>query len=247
MQRKLEICAGDYASAVAALRGGADRIELCSGLSEGGITPSLALIEKAVELERIKVHVLIRPRPGDFLYTHDECAIIIRDIRLAVEAGADGVVVGCLTPDGQVDADMLSSFVAAAGGRNVTFHRAFDVCKSPLQALQTIADCGCNRILTSGQAATATQGIPMIKELVRVSPANITIMAGSGVNPSNALAILREAGVAELHASARTVHPSLMHYRHQGVAMGTPGSDEYSIQQTSEDLVKALKEKLEQA
>lgn len=246
MKRNLEICAGDYASAVAALKGGAGRIELCSGLSEGGITPSLGLIEKAVALNGIKVHVLIRPRPGDFLYTTDECDLIIRDIRLAVDAGADGVVVGCLTPDGQVDADMLSSFVAAACGRNVTFHRAFDVCKSPLQALRTIASCGCNRILTSGQATTAMQGIPMIKELVRISPAGVTIMAGCGVNPSNALTIMRETGVAELHASARTLHPSLMQYRHQGVSMGKPGSDEYSIQQTSEDVVRALKEKFEE-
>lgn len=244
MRRTLEICAGDYASAVAANVGGADRIELCSGLGEGGLTPSMALIEQAVAIPDLNVHVLIRPRAGDFLYSDVECDIMVRDIELAVAAGADGVVVGCLKENGDVDRDMLVRFVDAAAGKSVTFHRAFDVCRNPLEAINAVADCGCNRLLTSGQAATAKQGISLLRQLVEVSGARIAIMAGCGVNPTNARAILEGSGVSELHASARVRRPSLMRYRYGGVAMGKDGADEYAIEETSVEIVRKLKDEM---
>lgn len=241
MHKNLEICAGDYVSALAASKGGADRIELCSGLGEGGLTPSLALIEESIKLQNIKVHVLIRPRPGDFLYSDEECDIMVRDIELAIKAGADGVVVGCLRPDGEIDPVKLSMFVQAAKGKSVTFHRAFDVCKNPFEAVKIIEDCGCNRILTSGQASTAEEGIPVLRELAKTSGDKLTIMAGCGVTPGNALRILEESGVREIHASARMKRPSLMEYRHKGVSMGKTDYDEYSIAETSEDIVRQLR------
>lgn len=236
----LEICAGSWDSVLAARNGGADRVELCSGLAEGGVTPSLGLIRAACRLDGLKVHVLIRPRGGDFLYTETEVALMEDDIRSAIDAGADGVVVGSLTPDGDVDTLQLRRWVAAAGGRNVTFHRAFDLCRQPEQALQDIADCGCNRLLTSGQADKAINGLPLLAQLVAQAGDRLSIMPGSGVNAANAVSILTATGAHELHASARRTVMSQMRFRHGGVSMGQP-ADEYTRLETHPDEVRAIR------
>lgn len=257
LNRYLEVCCGSIQSVHRAVQGGAYRVELCSGLAEGGITPSLALIEAALKVRGIRHHVLIRPRSGDFLYDDEEQDIIVRDILLARRAGADGVVVGALTPDGDVDVSACRRFVEAAVGQgddcygidcrqlrpvSLTFHRAFDVCRQPFHALEELVSLGFHRILTSGQASNAMDGIPLLKDLVGQAAGRIIIMPGCGVNVGNAARILDATGAQEIHASLRAVQPSAMRYRHAGVSMGTPGTDEYATMETSVESVRAVVE-----
>lgn len=237
---KLEICCGSYHSALVARDAGAHRIELCSGLGEGGLTPSLGLVRAVCALKGIVHHVLIRPRGGDFLYSEAEKHIILDDIASCISAGADGVVVGALKSDGEVDVDFLQQCMDAAAGHSVTFHRAFDLCAHPHRALQQIAEAGCSRLLTSGQAATAQEGIPMLKQLVEEAPSTLSIMPGCGVNAANAFHILNETGATEIHASARKLMKSHMKFRHGGVSMGKAGEDEYATLETSADSVHAI-------
>ncbi|MCC8071053.1 MAG: copper homeostasis protein CutC [Bacteroidales bacterium] len=237
----LEVCAGDIDSVKAAAEGGAARVELCSGLAEGGVTPSIGLIRQALKVPGIKVHVLIRPRGGDFLYTTEEVDCMVDDIREAVKAGVHGVVIGALDPDGNVDREACRRMVEAAGKDvNITFHRAFDLCRAPLEALEDVIALGCNRILTSGCAASALEGVDMLRSLVEKADGRLTILAGGGVSPDNARKIAESAGVKELHASARHTIGSPMRYRHEGVSMGTPGTDEYARKVTSPALVSAI-------
>lgn len=242
--KKLEICCGSYYSAQVAQKAGAYRVELCSGLGEGGLTPSLGLVRAVCALDGLVHHVLIRPRGGDFLYTEAEKRIILDDIAACIDAGADGVVVGALDADGQVDLDFLHECVKQADGRSVTFHRAFDLCADPFRALQEIADAGCNRLLTSGQASTAEAGIPVLRRLVQEAPSSLAIMPGCGVNAANAARILSQTGATDIHASARQPLPSLMRFRHQGVSMGKADADEYATLETSPESVKAILEAL---
>lgn len=241
----LEICCGSYVSAMAAKQAGAQRVELCSGLSEGGLTPSIGLIRAVCAIPGIVHHVLIRPRSGDFLYSIAEKDIIISDITAAVDAGADGVVVGALTADGAIDVPFLHDCVKAAQGRNVTFHRAFDLCASPFESICQIADAGCSRILTSGLAATAQAGIPMLCRLTDAAPDGLSIMAGCGVNAGNVARIIRETGVREVHASARVGMPSLMRFCREGVNMGRAGDNEYATLETSVEVVRQLLEQIQ--
>lgn len=236
---QLEVCVGTLRSACAARDGGAQRVELCSGLGEGGLTPSAGLIRQVVALG-IPVQVLIRPRGGDFLYTPAEVSIMEYDVRQAVALGAHGVVIGALTREGDVDVDVCQRLVAAAQGHSVTFHRAFDVCRHPQQALEDIIRLGCDRILTSGQAANAMEGIPMLCQLVQWAQGRICIMPGCGVTADNGRHILQQTGAHEIHASLRHRVSSQMTYRHPGVSMGAAGSDEYSLLETSQQLVQAL-------
>lgn len=241
---KLEICTGSYNSIKAAQEGGAQRIEICSGLDEGGLTPSAGLIKAACKLENIDKHVLIRPRGGDFLYNNEEKAIIIDDILWAKDLGVDGVVVGALKADGNIDSQFLKECVRAANGLHVTFHRAFDLCSDPFTALEIIKDAGCDRILTSGQASTAEIGIPVLRELVNKAGNDIIIMPGCRVSPANALKILKETGANEIHASARSVVRSKMQFRLDGVEMGKSDVDEYSIKETDQNIVKQISEQI---
>lgn len=240
MSKILEICAGSVQSVVAARDGGATRVELCSALEIGGITPSTGLISEARNVEGIALHVLIRPRGGDFMYSEDEVACMEHDIAVARQHGADGVVIGALTANGDIDMPTCQRLMRAAQGIHVTFHRAFDVCRNPLQALEDIISLGCDRLLTSGQAATAEKGTAMLQELVKASAGRIVIMPGCGVNASNAAHILTASGATEIHASARTEIGSNMIYRHSGVSMGTPGNDEYSRKETDAHQVAAI-------
>lgn len=236
----LEVCAGDLESVIAAAQGGASRVELCSALGEGGITPSIGFLRKALEVEAVKVHVLIRPRGGDFLYSDDEISCMTDDIISARHAGAHGVVIGALTPDGDIDIKACRKMIDAAEGISITFHRAFDLCKDPLKALDEIIELGCDRLLTSGQAATALQGAPLLRKLVERAGNDLIILAGGGVTPENAGEILTLSGTNELHASARKTIKSHMRYRKEGVPMGAPGSDEYSRKVTSSEIVAEI-------
>lgn len=199
---RLEVCCADLESVRAAVEGGAHRIELCQALGLDGLTPSAGMIESAVDMG-IPVQVLIRPREGNFVYSKDEVSCMQRDIRQARKLGAAGVVIGALKPDGSIDEETISSLVCEAEDLSITFHRAFDVCARPVEALEQIISLGCHRLLTSGQAPTAEQGIPLLKKLVEQSAGRIIIMPGAGVNPQNARRILSETGACEIHGSLR--------------------------------------------
>lgn len=242
MKRALEVCAGSVQSVIAARDGGATRVELCSALEIGGITPSAGLMREARKVNDIALHVLIRPRGGDFLYDEQETECMVQDIITAKECGADGVVIGALTADGEIDTALCSRLTAAAQGMNITFHRAFDMCRDPYKALEEIIALGCNRILTSGQAATAEAGIETIKKLVALADGRISIMPGCGVNANNAAKILDATGACEIHASARKSVGSAMRFRHSGVSMGNPENDEFARKETDSNEVKAIVE-----
>lgn len=250
MPYTLEICAGSFDSALAALAGGAQRIELCAALSEGGLTPSAGLIERATsQLKPLVVNVLIRPRTGDFLYTEAEKEIIETDLRMAGKLGADGVVVGALTADGFFDSEFmkLCAHLAHDAGMSITCHRAFDMCRDPEQALEQLINWGYDRVLTSGQAASAREGTSLLARLVKQARERIHIMPGAGVNAGNAAEIVRLTGAREIHASARRPFASHMTYRHEGVSMGAPEADEFMRLETSEESVRAIINALREA
>lgn len=205
----LEVCCADLTSLRAAINGGADRVELCQALQLDGLTPSTGMIETALE-SGIRVHVLIRPREGGFVYSGLEVECMLRDIRHARMIGAHGVVIGALTPSGDVDETACQRLVSEARGMSITFHRAFDVCRNPMEALHTIHSLGCDRILTSGQARSVMEGIPLLRELVKEaetlsqeSGRHISIMPGCGVTADNAAHILSATGACEIHGSLR--------------------------------------------
>lgn len=214
----IEVCASTLQSCLAALESGADRVELCSALAEGGVTPSYALIKAACALEGLRVHVLIRPRGGDFCYSQAEVALMCEDIRCCRRLGAQGVVIGALTPEGELDAEAIRPLILAATEPidaaptptsahplTLVFHRAFDCCRDPKSALEQLVAWGFDTVLTSGQAATAPEGAALLTSLVHQAAGRIHIMAGSGINPSNAAALARATGVDALHLSARAL------------------------------------------
>lgn len=235
---KIEVCANSAESVKAAVRAGADRIELCAGMPEGGTTPSYGEMSLVRELMPRGMHVIIRPRGGDFLYKEPEVEVMTRDIAMARKVGADGVVFGCLTREGQVDTLLMRQLMAVAGNMSVTFHRAFDMCCDPLKALQEIEELGCHRILTSGQQRSAEAGIPLLKELVRQAQ-KVIIMPGCGVNAGNIRRIAEETGAREFHLSARIPVESDMRYRNTAVSMGgTVRVAEYGREVTGEEKVR---------
>ena len=199
-----EICANSVESCVAAQNAGADRVELCAALGEGGTTPSYGEIRQARELMRnTKLHVIIRPRGGDFIYTPLEMERMINDIKLCKGLGVDGVVFGCLDEHGEVCMERNAILREVAEGISTTFHRAFDRCNNADEGLERIIKLGFDRLLTSGQQPTAEEGIPMLKHLREKANGRIAIMAGSGINESNILRIQQSAGISEFHFSAR--------------------------------------------
>ena len=198
---QVEICCNSILSARNAKMGGAYRIELCQALGEGGTTPSAAAIEYCVKELNLQTRVLIRPRGGNFVYDDYEMRVILRDIELANKFGAHAVVVGFLTPDGDIDIEKTRMAVEAAEGMSVTFHRAFDECRNPKEALEQIIDCGCHKLLTSGCKPTAMEGVATIKRLVDQSSGRIDIIAASGIVATNAAEIVALTGVNEIHGS----------------------------------------------
>lgn len=237
----LEVCCGDLASVAAAGQGGATRVELCSALEAGGVTPSAGFMSCARKVAgRMKVHALIRPREGDFVYTPEETAAMVEDILTARRLGLDGVVIGALNPDGTVDRATCDRLIDAAEGMAVTFHRAFDLTSEPFEAVAYLLERGVDRVLTSGLASTALEGADMLRRLQEAAGERLIIMPGSGVKASNAAEILRKSNCREIHASARRRIDSPMTYRHADVAMGAPGADEYSRMTTHPEEVRAI-------
>lgn len=209
----LEIAVFNISSALLAAAAGADRIELCENAAEGGTTPSYGTLKTVREKIRIPVFPIIRPRGGDFLYSDTEFEVMKKEIMLCKDLGYEGVVIGLLKEDGTIDAERTKELVALAYPMEVTFHRAFDRAINPLEALETIIACGCNRILTSGQVPNAADATTLIKELVTKADHRIIIMPGSGVRSNNIRQIATATGVTELHSSARKNIPSLMQYQ----------------------------------
>ena len=236
----LEICAGSVASAIAARDGGAQRIELCAALEVGGVTPSAGLIAEARKVEGLVLNVIIRPRGGDFLYDSHEVACMEEDIRTCKRLGVDGVVIGALTAEGDIDTTTCKRLINAADGMSITFHRAFDMCRNPQKALEELIALGCHRVLTSGQAPTAETGIELLSQLVEQADGRIIIMPGCGVNSNNVAKILQATGANEIHASARKSVGSGMIYRNSSVSMGNSDSDEYARKETDVNEVRAI-------
>ena len=202
MKHLFEVCTGSLPSVEAAVRGGAQRIELCSALPLDGLTPSIGILQAVRCLyPTLTIHVLIRPREGDFVYTEEEVLAMERDIH-AMLPSADGFVCGALTADGGIDMTVMQRLMDAAEGKPVTFHRAFDHCRDPFVAMEQIISLGCRRILTSGQQSSAEQGIPLLRQLIEQAQGRIIIMPGGGVNEENVRLIANKTGATELHGSA---------------------------------------------
>ncbi|GGJ32674.1 copper homeostasis protein CutC [Deinococcus roseus] len=231
-----EVCVESLEGALAARRGGATRIELCSSLIEGGLTPSAGLIREVKRHCGLPVHVMVRPRSGDFLYTGPELEVMLSDIEFCHFAEVDGLVFGALDSQGEVDVQAMQQLVRAAGNLPVTFHRAFDVCRTPVRALEQLLALGVRRILTSGQQKTAFEGRQLIAALERQARGRIILLAGSGVSPQNVLALLQETRVREIHFSARSGAPSHPVQVREHLKFGV--SEEHWV--TSEENVRAV-------
>ena len=239
-----EICVDSVSGAMAAQAAGAQRVELCDNLVEGGTTPSLGMIQTTRQNVSIEINVLIRPRGGDFCYSDLEMKVIRRDILFAREVGADGVALGVLKTDGRVDLERTRSLIEAARPMNVTFHRAFDLSRDPFEALEDICSLGIERILTSGQKHSAMSGVECLFKLVQQAAGRTIILAGGGINCENVGEILLKTGVQEIHFSARKSVPSCMDYLKPGLFMGKAYQpDEYILKETDVELIrKVLKE-----
>lgn len=210
----IEIATSDFLTTKAAVEGGADRMELCANLAEGGTTPSYAHIKKCREAFDVALFPIIRPRGGDFLYTKDEFEIMSNDIRLCKQLGCDGIVIGLLNMDGTIDLSRTSELVELAYPLEVTFHRAFDRCKDPFTGLEELIEAGCQRILTSGQKQTVSDGVELIAELNKIADGRIIIMPGSGVRKENIKLLAEKTGCTEFHSSLRGKMKSPMQFFH---------------------------------
>ena len=242
---RVEICVDSPAGAFAAERGGADRVELCDNLLEGGTTPSAGSIAVARRGLKIGLQVIIRPRGGDFLYNEEEMAVMREDIRVAREAKADGVVIGCLTPEGEIDVERIRELMTLARPMNVTFHRAFDMCQDPRKGLEELIALGIDRVLTSGQEASCIEGIELLAELQRQAKGRIIIMPGGGLTLRNIRKVAELTGVTEVHLSARSSVESGMTHRNTRVFMGGAlRPPEYSWKTTDEEMVRSLMQAL---
>jgi copper homeostasis protein len=238
---RIEICVDSVEGAIAAERGGADRVELCDNLLEGGTTPSAGMVRVVRKSVRIGLQMMIRPRGGDFLYSAEEIEVMREDIRSARELGADGVVFGCLTPEGGIDAELTRELVRLARPLNVTFHRAFDMCRDAESALETLIELGVDRVLTSGHEATCVEGLEMLAALQKQARGRIIVLPGGGITPRNAAKIVSATGVSEIHLSARRNFESGMRYRNSRVFMGgTLRPPEFSWKVTDEAAVRTV-------
>jgi copper homeostasis protein len=238
-----EVCIDSVEGAVAAQAGGAQRVELCANLVEGGTTPSIGTIRLARQRITIGLNVILRPRGGDFVFSDTEFAVTRTDLLAAKEAGADAVVIGLLLPDGTVDRARTAELVALARPMQVTFHRAIDLCRDSAEALETLVDLGVDRILTSGRKATVIEGADCIAALVRQSAGRIVVMAGGGVTAANLPGLIARTGIQEAHFSARETIQSPMTFRSRDCFMGKAYEpDEYIYKMTTAALVRKVVE-----
>ena len=241
MKFKIEICTDSVESAIEAQNAGADRIELCNNLPEGGTTPGLGLIRSARQNLSIGLHVIIRPRGGDFLYSSLEYDIMRREIDACRESGVDGVVIGILEPGGAIDIERTAKLIEFAKPLSVTFHRAFDLCIDPFKGLEAVIDSGADRLLTSGQRNSACEGTRLIKDLVEQAGDRIIIMPGSGINESNIVNIARVTRAKEFHFTGRKVIESGMIFRREDISMGAAnGMPEYFRKVADPDLIRSI-------
>lgn len=240
----LEICVDSVESAINAERGKATRLELCSNLIIGGTTPTKSLFEEVKKNVNIPINVLIRPRFGDFLYSDYEVNIIKNEIKMFKKLGVDGIVVGILTKNGEIDLDNMKKFIEGAQDIPITFHRAFDVCREPLKAFYQLQELGVQNILTSGQSQDCLRGKKLLKELVKISTKNsknkTEILVGAGLNIENIDEIVNFTGATNLHFSGKRIKQSSMEYKKENVNMGLKEFSEFEILETDENLVKEV-------
>lgn len=239
----LEICANSYSSALAAQNGGAHRVELCENMAEGGTTPSYAQIKLSKKRLKIQIWPIIRPRGGDFLYNEDEFDLMKEDIKICKSLNCDGIVTGILLPNGEIDQTRCAELIELAKPMPVAFHRAFDMSNDLTKALEDLIELGFVRVLTSGGAENAYNGMETIAKLVDQANNRIEIMPGAGINPQNIQEILTKTGAFVFHSSAREKVTSKMEFRNSTTKMGSI-EDEYQYEQTSIALVKQLIEKI---
>jgi copper homeostasis protein len=237
----IEIATTDFTTTKSALEGGADRIELCAALTEGGTTASYGTIKKCREAFNVQLFPIIRTRSGDFLYTDEEFEIMMNDVKLCKDLGCDGVVIGLLDKDGEIDMKRSSKLIELAYPLEVTFHRAFDRCKDPFEALEQLIETGCQRILTSGQQPAAPQGIDLITQLVKAAGERIIIMPGSGVRKENIKELAEKTGAKEFHSSLRGKNKTKMEFIHPSFSDST---ESYINPAIDSEEVKALRSAL---
>lgn len=245
----LEVCVDSFASACAAIEGGADRLELCSALAVGGLTPYSGLLQQIRQKSEIPVRCLMRPRAGDFLYTEEEILLMARQILELRSLGADGFVIGCLTPEGDLDGRAMQPLLQAAKGAGLTLHRCIDVSRDPLQTYRDAAALGFDTVLTSGAASNAMQGMDCIGKLLalRDGQNGPQVLIGSGVNAAVIAAFRSRFPQADaFHMSGKMDIPSGMRFRREGIPMGIPGLDEWQIQQTDPEKVRAARQTLDE-
>lgn len=242
----LECCTDSLESVKNAVRGGANRLELCGNLIIGGTTPSFALFEQVKELCDTKVNVLIRPRFGDFCYTKEETEQMAREIQWFREHGANGIVIGMLNPDGTLNMEGMKQLLEVAGTMEVTLHRAFDMCKKPEEVLEQAVSFGICNILTSGQQESAPKGAAFLKQLQQQANGRIHILAGGGIHAGVIRKLYEETGILDYHMSGKIVVDSQMQYRKEEVSMGLPFLSEYEIWQTAEENVREARMVLEE-
>jgi len=235
----LEVCANSYASALAAQNGGAQRVEFCDNLAEGGTTPSYAQIALAKKNLSIEVWPIIRPRGGDFLYSELEFELMKEDIKICKSLNCEGVVIGILKEDGTIDKERCAELIRLAQPLQVAFHRAFDMTNDMDQALEDLIALDIKRVLTSGGASSAPLGAERLAQLVKKANGRITIMPGAGINEQNIAELIKQTGATQFHASAKEFVSSKMKFRNTETKMGTI-DDEYRYELTSETKVKAL-------
>lgn len=237
----LEACVYSLDDAVEAERGGADRVELCASPADGGITPSYGTMDLARKQLSLTIYPIIRPRGGDFLYSAAEFEVMKYDISMCKSIGVDGVVFGVLRADGSLDVERCSELVENARPLGVTVHRAFDMARDAEQTLEELIAIGVDRVLTSGQATSALQGIPLLARLVRIAAGRIIIMPGGGVSVDTVVPIVEQTGVREVHASAKVLRDSAMEFRRAELAMGTAAGAEFTLQHTSAERLRAIR------
>jgi copper homeostasis protein len=238
----LEICLESVDSVIASDRGGAQRVELCANLSEGGTTPSAGTIRAARENAKIAINVMIRPRGGDFLYTDAEFESMQHDIQIAKDLGADGIVLGLLRADGTVDVERTRQLVELARPLPVTFHRAIDVSRDLLEALEDVIATGASRVLTSGGQPSVVEGAGMVAKMAEKANDRIIIMPGCGIRPDNVLSILDITGASEVHIALEEETQSSMRFRKAEIPMGGVEGREYLRFVTQEDAVRNVVE-----
>ncbi len=237
----IEIATSDFATTQSAVEGGADRIELCANLAEGGTTPSYGLIKECRQAFGVSFFPIIRPRGGDFLYSKSEYDIMLHDAKMAKEMGCDGIVIGLLNVDGSIDIARTAKLIELAYPMGVTFHRAFDRCVDPFEAMEQLIEMGCERILTSGQQPAAPDGVELIAELNKAADDRIIIMPGSGVRKENIKMLADKTGCKEFHSSLRSKTKSLMQFIHP--AFQNP-EESYMNNAVDPEEVKALRKAL---